>query len=97
MDFKQMFIENFGQENYELLEKSFEDLSYRGLRINYRKMIDPSFFADLEKHNFVKDAYIYKKENQDYGKIPYHAQGCYYIQEPSAMLVGELIDIKEND
>ena len=36
MDFKQMFIENFGQENYELLEKSFEDLSYRGLRINYK-------------------------------------------------------------
>ena len=97
MDFKQMFIENFGEENYLLLEKSFEDLSYRGLRINYNKMIDPSFFATLEKHNFVKDAYIYKKENQDYGKIPYHAQGCYYIQEPSAMLVGELLNIKEND
>ena len=97
MDFKQMFIENFGEENYSLLEKSFEDLSYRGLRINYKKPIDPSFFAELEKHNFVKDAYIYKKDNQEYGKIPYHAQGCYYIQEPSAMLVGELLDVKEND
>ena len=92
-----MFIENFGLDNYERLEKSFEDASYRGLRLNYKKQINKEFFDGLEKHPFVKDSFIYQKTNQDYGKNAYHAQGCYYIQEPSAMLVGELLDVKEND
>lgn len=92
-----MFIEHFNEENYKLLEKSFDSNSYRGLRLNYKKPIDNSFFNSLEKHSFVKDAFIYEKTNQDYGKNIYHAQGCYYIQEPSAMLVGELLDVKEDD
>jgi len=92
-----MFIENFGENNYELLEKSFEEAPYRGLRLNYFKPIDKEYFSNLEKHPFVKDAYIYQKTNQDYGKVPFHDQGCYYIQEPSAMLVAELLDVKEDD
>lgn len=92
-----MFIETFNKENYDKLEKSFDSNPYRGLRLNYNKPIDSSFFSKLEKHSFVKDAFIYEKTNQDYGKNIYHAQGCYYIQEPSAMLVGELLDVKEDD
>ena len=47
MDFKQMFIENFNEEKYNQLEKSFENPSYRGLRINYNKPIMLLFLQHL--------------------------------------------------
>lgn len=97
MDFKEMFTKTFNEENYSKLIESFNNPSYRGLRFNYNKYPIDEIFSSLEKHPFVKDALIYPKLDQNYGKIPYHDAGCYYIQEPSAMLVGELIDINPGD
>ena len=92
-----MFINTFNEFEYNLLLKSFDNPSYRGIRMNPKKMNGINIFSNLELHPFVKNAYIYEKIDQNYGKIPFHAMGCYYIQEPSAMLVGELLDVKEDD
>lgn len=97
MKFEEMFTNLFGKEETKLLLDSFDNPPYRGIRLNPKKSLNLDIFNDLEKHPFVKNAYIYEKQNQNYGKIPYHMMGMYYIQEPSAMLVGELLDVSKSD
>ena len=45
----------------------------------------------LERIPWVKEGYYYSGDNRP-GKHPYHEAGLYYIQEPSAMAVVELLD-----
>ena len=45
----------------------------------------------LQRIPWVKEGYYYSGDNRP-GKHPYHEAGLYYIQEPSAMAVVELLD-----
>ena len=45
----------------------------------------------LERIPWVKEGYYYSGDNRP-GKHPYHEAGLYYIQEPSAMAVVELLN-----
>lgn len=69
---------------------------YQALQINTQKdsMHKMATLFQLEKHPYVHNGYYFDKEKQPMGKIAYHDAGLYYIQEPSAMLVSELADIK---
>ena len=46
---------------------------------------------------YVTGGYYYDYHVDEPGKHPYHAAGLYYIQEPSAMFVANLIDAKPGE
>lgn len=51
----------------------------------------------ITKHPYINNGYYFDYENYRLGKHPYFNCGLYYIQEPSAMAVGNLLDINSND
>lgn len=82
------FLESFGKER-----------SY-GLRRNPLKYAREEFEADmpfsLERVPWTEEGYFYKKEEQP-GKSPHHEAGAFYVQEPSAMIVAELLLAKPGE
>ena len=81
------------------LIESFSYPSFSSLRINTLKIDVNNFdkLFDFKKHPFVEEGRIYDKEKNAMGKNALHNAGAYYIQEPSAMMVVDLLDIKEDD
>lgn len=66
-----------------------------GLRVNTLKL-DKKRFMDispflLKQIPWVEEGFYYSGQDRP-GKHPYHAAGLYYIQEPSAMAAGVLLD-----
>lgn len=80
--------------------KSFEFKRYFGLRANTLKIgadkLKNILDIDLEPIKWCKEGFYYN-ENERPAKHPYYNAGLYYIQEPSAMSTGAMIDIKEGD
>ncbi|MBS4202111.1 RsmB/NOP family class I SAM-dependent RNA methyltransferase [Bacillus sp. FJAT-49732] len=88
------------KDEYEDFYKSYQDPKKQGLRVNTLKVsidhfIEISPFA-LDKIPWVKEGFFYKDEERP-GKHPYHEAGLYYIQEPSAMAVGEMLDAQPGE
>jgi NOL1/NOP2/sun family putative RNA methylase len=54
------------------------------------------FCKDLEPVTWAENGYYYDEALQP-GKHPYHEAGVYYIQEPSAMLPGTLLEAKPGE
>ena len=83
------------KDEYEAFIQSYEEGKQQGLRINTLKVSINDFLQkspfQLEKIPWVKEGFFYKEDERP-GKHPYHEAGLYYIQEPSAMAVGELVD-----
>ena len=87
-------------EECDAFIKNYEKERALGLRINPLKEA-PGEFArhapfDLEPVLWAEEGYYYKAEQRP-GKHPYHDAGVYYIQEPSAMAVVELLDPKPGE
>lgn len=51
----------------------------------------------IQSHPIVEGGYYFDYENYPLGKSPFFSCGLYYIQEPSAMLVADFLDIQEDD
>lgn len=86
-------------EEITLLEEAYSKEGLNGLRVNLLKSNPDtisSLFSLTKKHPFVKEAFIYDNSIRP-GKDPLFSAGAYYIQEPSAMMPGHLIEINEND
>ncbi|WP_416828046.1 RsmF rRNA methyltransferase first C-terminal domain-containing protein [Ectobacillus polymachus] len=83
------------KEEYDDFIKSYEDKKSQGLRVNTLKVSIDEFTQKtpftIEKIPWVQEGFFYS-ENDRPGKHPYHDAGVYYMQEPSAMAVGELLD-----
>jgi len=86
----------------KLLKDEFEDFieSYKnnrnqGLRVNTLKISLKEFQEKspftVKKIPWTQEGFYYG-ENDRPGKHPYHEAGLYYIQEPSTMAVGEIVD-----
>ena len=97
-------LEEFFERMQKLLGSEYEDFvkaldkpSQRAIHINPNK--DPldniAKKYQLHPHPYVKHGYYFDKEKLPLGKLAYHDAGLYYIQEPSAMLVGEIADLKK--
>lgn len=87
-------------EQIALLKESLNKKSEHALLLNTEKMSEDTLlkiYPNLKKHPIVKNAYIYDKEQLDLGKSIYHELGCFYLQEPSAMLPAYLLSPNEND
>ena len=86
-------------EEYQDFIESYQKDRVQGLRLNPWKTdwMEEKDLAGLEeqfglkKIPWAKEGYYYKAETRP-GKHPLHEAGAYYIQEPSAMAVAELLD-----
>jgi NOL1/NOP2/sun family putative RNA methylase len=80
---------------YEEFRKSYEQDRYYGLRYNPLKTTEQEFLDrmpfTMQKIDWAREGYYYKPEEQP-GRQVLHELGAYYIQEPSAMAVVELLD-----
>ena len=87
------------KDEYNDYLNSFNEKPYRGLRVNTSKISIKDFLKifpyHLEKVPWTSDGFYYEDEN--ISKHPFYYAGLYYIQEPSAMLPGELLPIEKND
>lgn len=97
--FKERMKELLGTE-YEPFLRSYEKERVHGLRINTLKIDLPEFISrnyfNLNKIEWAREGYHYPGEERP-GKHPCHEAGLYYIQEPSAMAVVELLEPKPGD
>ncbi len=76
-------------DEYDAFVASYEDEPIKGLRLNPIK--EGALPADVRPDPvaWCETGHYYTDDVRP-GKHPYHAAGAYYIQEPSAMLPGEL-------
>ena len=89
IDFINRMKEMLGEE-YEDFISAYEDSDYHGLRINPLKA-ESKLLSEwkLRPVPWCGSGFYYSDDMRP-GRHPYHHGGAYYIQEPSAMLVGEL-------
>ena len=100
MEFNEHLKSYLSSEEIDKLIASLKDESLHAVLLNPKKMSDEEFlklFPDVVKHPIVAHAYIYKKELYNLGKSIYHTLGCFYLQEPSAMVPAYLLNSEEND
>ena len=88
-----------GQE-YPLYQQSFNNKRLYGLRVNTSKISVEEFLKispfDLKPIPWTDDGFYYQ-ESDNPAKHPYYYTGLYYLQEPSAMLPGQVLPIEEGD
>lgn len=84
---------------FEAFMASYESPRAFGLRLNPLKLTasewsELSFLRDSDKRiPWTTEGFYYSEEERP-GKHPYYHAGMYYIQEPSAMLPAELLDVR---
>jgi len=87
------------KDEYSDYIASFNNESYKGLRINTSKISITEFLAkfpyQLQPIPWTSDGFYYTDEQVS--KHPFYYAGLYYLQEPSAMLPAEVLPIEEND
>ena len=99
-EFKKHLEKYLSKKEIDALVNSFNDEAKHAALLNTSKMSDERFlelFPHATPHPIVKHAYIYDKNEYPLGKTIYHELGCFYLQEPSAMVVSHLLDVKEGD
>ncbi|MGI6608416.1 MAG: RsmF rRNA methyltransferase first C-terminal domain-containing protein [Erysipelotrichaceae bacterium] len=78
----------------------FNDEPASGLRVNTLKISVEDFLNispfKLERIPFTSDGFYYQKDDKP-AKHPYYYAGLYYLQEPSAMLPAEVLEIEKGD
>lgn len=98
-DFMQRMQGLLGEE-YEAFIKSYEREPFLGLRANTLKIKYETFTEmipfKLAPIPWCKTGFYYEKDERP-GKHPYHEMGLYYMQEPSAMSVAELAEVKPGE
>lgn len=93
-------MKSFLGEEYEAFLESYGKERAQGLRLNTVKIGKEEFLAlsslALSPVEWCDTGFYYQAEERP-GKHPYHDAGLYYIQEPSAMAVVELLAPEPGD
>ena len=100
MDFLSHLEKYLNQDEINELDASLQGESKHALLLNTSKMSEEvlfSLFPNVTRHPIVKNAYLYNKNEYDLGKSIYHALGCFYLQEPSAMIPAYLLNPKPGE
>ncbi|KXG44074.1 RsmF rRNA methyltransferase first C-terminal domain-containing protein [Tepidibacillus decaturensis] len=88
-------MKQYLNKDYESFIKTYEQSHTQGLRVNTLKLTTDQFLSlspfHLQVVPWTAEGFYYQEEDRP-GKHPYHAAGLYYIQEPSAMAVTEVLD-----
>lgn len=87
-------------EEYEPFCKSYEEERVYGLRYNPLKWTEEEFLQKvpfaLQKIPWAAEGYYYDADQRP-GQHPFHEAGGYYIQEPSAMAVADILNVSPGD
>ena len=100
MEFYEHLKTYLSDDEIEKLANSLSEESQHAVLLNPKKIDDGTFlslFPRVQKHPIVPHAYIYLKELYNLGKNIYHTLGCFYLQEPSAMVPAYLLNAQKND
>lgn len=93
-------MQNLLKDKYQDYLASFTSERVYGLRVNTLKISVDEFLKispfKLEKIPFISDGFYYSQDERP-AKHPYYYAGLYYLQEPSAMLPAEVLEIKKGD
>lgn len=93
-------MKNLLKDEYDAFIQSYHEEKKQGLRINTLKTTVEDFLKinpfHIEEIPWTEEGYFYQANDRP-GKHPYHKAGLYYIQEPSAMAVAELVDPKPGE
>lgn len=88
------------KDEYNDFEKSLLNPRSYALRLNEKKCNFENFpeknLFELKPVPWCKQGFYYSSE-KSVGKHPYHEAGLYYIQEPSAMAIGEIANIQKGE
>lgn len=89
-----------GDAEFKELLDSYNQPRYYGLRVNTLKISVEEFLKispfKLEPVPWTSDGFYYT-EGENPGRHPYYHAGLYYIQEPSAMLPGFILDAQPGE
>lgn len=87
-------------EEFPAFMASYEEPRYYGLRMNPLKVEKDDFLRAcpfrLSPVPWAEEGFYYE-EGERPGKHPFYHTGLYYIQEPSAMVPVELLDVKPGE
>ena len=100
MDFLNHLKTYLSEEEIKELDASLKEKDRHALLLNTEKMKEEtllSLYPSLKRHPIVKNGFIYDKDELDLGKSIYHELGCFYLQEPSAMVPAFLLNPTAND
>lgn len=100
MEFKEHLKKYLSDNEIELLMESLLLKDKHSLLLNTLKVSNNDFensYPNLVKHPLVDNGYLFDKDENEFGKMYMHDAGCYYIQEPSAMIVASLLHPTEDD
>ncbi len=100
MDFLEHLKKYLNDEEAVALETSLKEKSEHALLLNTEKMSQETLlniYPNITKHPIIKNAFLYDKDELDLGKSVYHELGCFYLQEPSAMLPAYLLQPESGD
>ncbi|MFC7393906.1 RsmF rRNA methyltransferase first C-terminal domain-containing protein [Scopulibacillus cellulosilyticus] len=93
-------MKNMLQDEAEAFFAAYQDDKATGLRINPLKISAESFKNispfPIENIPFCSTGFYYNPADEP-GKHPYHQAGLYYIQEPSAMFVAEVVNAEPGE
>lgn len=100
--FKEKMEKLLGEE-YDKFISTYDNDYHRGIRINTLKISVQDYLRispfNLQPIPWIKEGFYYtdKEEQNRPGKHPHYHCGLYYIQEPSAMIPVELLDIQPGE
>ncbi len=101
MDLKESLLKHLPEEEVRDLLSSIENGEVtHALLLNTKKMSDEEFlsrFPKVRKHPFVEHAYLYEKEDYEFGKNLLYDDGVYSIEDPSAMMVNYFLKPQAGD
>lgn len=93
-------MKNLLGSEYDSFLESYDQERVQGLRVNLRKTGVQDFLKsapfDLKQIPWCPEGFYYRQEDRP-GRHPLHEAGVYYIQEPSAMAVVELLNPQPGD
>ncbi len=90
MEFNEHLATYLEEEEINKLISSIGNKEHKGLFLNTKKISAQEFkkmFPHVIAHPIVPNAFLFDQDEYQFGKMIYHDLGCYYIIDPSAVLV----------
>ena len=85
------------KNNYDEFLNTYNHPHLSALRLNPLK--NTSFLKSFidKRVPWAENGYYFNPNKHQMGKLPYHNMGLYYIQEPSAMIPAEVLDVQPDE
>lgn len=88
-------------EEFDEFSSSMNNILSKGLRVNLSKISVNEFLNifnyDISSVDWCEEGFYINNSDIKLGKTPLYYAGLFYLQEPSAMLPGVALEVKEND